>query len=130
MGILPPYGNYTIKEVNQSGYRPTLRAGGVNITIDDVQNHWMNIDFGNQPLGNISGYKVDSNGNPLANWNISISNVTYPYFNSTLTDANGAFNFTDVPVGVYWLNETTERWLDAGNAKPNCGNQHYNKGFI
>ena len=101
-----PYGNYTIKEVNQSGYRPTLRAGGVNITIDDVQNHWMNIDFGNQPLGSISGYKVDNNGNPLANWNISISNTTYPYFNSTLTDGNGAFNFTDVPIGVYWLNET------------------------
>ena len=101
-----PYGNYTVKEVNQSGYRPTLRAGGVNITIDDVQNHWMNIDFGNQPLGGISGYKVDNNGNPLANWNISISNTTYPYFNSTLTDGTGAFNFTDVPIGVYWLNET------------------------
>ncbi|MCU0633046.1 MAG: SpaA isopeptide-forming pilin-related protein [Methanolinea sp.] len=76
----------------------------------------INQNFTNQqipPVGNISGYKfqdVYGNGTfliPLANWTITLANSTSE-FGSTTTAGNGFFNFTGVPNGTYFLNETLQ----------------------
>jgi len=78
----------------------------------------VNQNFTNQeipPVGNISGYKfqdVYGNGTflvSLANWTISLVNSTSgSILNTTTTAGNGFFNFTQVPNGTYYLNETLQ----------------------
>ena len=58
-----------------------------------------------QQLGNLSRYKLDTGNNGLENWNITLSNTTRSFFNATLTNNTGGFNFTNIPFGIYQLSE-------------------------
>lgn len=84
----------------------------------------INKDFGNFKLGSISGFKFEdkdgdgvlNGGEPkLQGWNITITNGTYTAW--MLTNSSGAYEFTDLWPGTYWVNETLqEGWIQtSGN---------------
>jgi hypothetical protein len=117
--IWVPYGSYSVNETQNASWIQTYPAGNAHsLTIDDTNWYTIyDIDFGNQiiPTGNISGYKfqdVYGNGTflvSLANWTISLVNSTSgSILNTTTTAGNGFFNFTQVPNGTYYLNETLQ----------------------
>ncbi|HTY15327.1 MAG TPA: SdrD B-like domain-containing protein, partial [Methanoregulaceae archaeon] len=103
-----PYGLYWLNETPQAGYIQSALTQNKTVTIG-VNNLTIFYNFTNiQQLGNLSGYKRDGSGNGLSGWNITISNGTLPYFNSTLTNNTGGFSFTNIPWGIYQLNETPQ----------------------
>ncbi len=64
--------------------------------------------FGNHINGSISGYKLDQNDNPLANWNITAYNTTRNELYYDITDAFGYYNISNINLSYYWLNETLQ----------------------
>jgi hypothetical protein len=65
------------------------------------------INFGNHINGSISGYKLDnSTGQGLQGWNITAYNATRGELYHNITDVNGYYNISNIPLGFYWLNET------------------------
>jgi hypothetical protein len=66
-------------------------------------------------IGSIDGYKRNSTTlQGLNGWNITLTNYTIgtpAFFNITYPDpvkGAGYYNFTNVPFGLYWLNETNQ----------------------
>ena len=119
-------GQYTISEVVQPGYLNTS-AQTLNVTLASGQ--VLNVTnsfgaFGNVQLATIEGLKYnDTNGNGtydpgeqgLPNWTINLSqnNVV---INSTLTNATGFFQFTNLIPGVYNVSEVLQPGFNNTNA--------------
>ncbi|HTY14989.1 MAG TPA: SdrD B-like domain-containing protein, partial [Methanoregulaceae archaeon] len=104
-----PWGLYWLNETPQAGWGQSPLTPNRTVEINGTSLFITTQYFNNtQQLGNLSGYKVDGNGTGLIGWNITISNSTIPYFNSTLTNSSGGFNFTSIPWGIYQLNETPQ----------------------
>lgn len=113
-----PVGNYTLREVQQTGWTQTTpNPGPVGIT--GGTNAIVN--FGNRQFGSISGIKFnDANANgvfnagetPLQGWTIYIdangNGVVDPTEPTTVTGANGSYTFTNVPPGNYVLREVQQ----------------------
>jgi hypothetical protein len=113
-----PAGNYTLREVQQTGWTQTTPNPG-SVGISGGTNAVVN--FGNRQFGSISGIKFnDTNANalfdagetPLAGWTIYIDSngngaldATEP---TTVTGANGSYTFTNVPPGNYVLREVQQ----------------------
>ncbi|MBM4167191.1 MAG: hypothetical protein FJ218_09790, partial [Ignavibacteria bacterium] len=105
-------GTFTLSEVQQNGWMQTLPASLSNyhITISSGQNI-SNKNFGNFQLGLMSGNVFhDKNGNAiqengeegLANWKIKLSGTK---IDSTLSDANGNYSFSNLTLGNYTLTQ-------------------------
>ncbi|HAN75793.1 MAG TPA: hypothetical protein DCQ63_17095, partial [Planktothrix sp. UBA8402] len=113
-----PAGNYTLREVQQTGWTQTTPNPG-SVGISGGTNAVVN--FGNRQFGSISGIKFnDTNANalldagetPLQGWTIYIDSngngaldTTEP---TTVTGANGSYTFTNVPPGNYVLREVQQ----------------------
>lgn len=66
------------------------------------------------PTGNISGYKLDEEGNPLSGWEIRLFNATSLVETDT-TGADGKYLFPDLDFGNYTVNETLKPgWMQTG----------------
>ncbi len=66
------------------------------------------------PIGNISGYKLDKEGNPLSGWEIRLFNMTALVETNT-TGADGKYTFEDLDLGNYTVNETLQPgWMQIG----------------
>ncbi|HQJ80121.1 MAG TPA: choice-of-anchor E domain-containing protein [Methanothrix sp.] len=93
---------YTVCEVLQPGWAQTSPMGchtvplaGINIT---------NINFTNQKMYCISGYKKDNcTGAPLSGWNITLQNATGA--TSQLTGPDGKYQFCNLKPGDYTITE-------------------------
>ncbi len=93
---------YTICEAPQSGWTQTsspichtVTLAGINIT---------NINFTNQMLYCISGYKLDAcNNTPLSGWNITLQNATSTI--SQLTGLDGKYEFCNLRPENYTITE-------------------------
>jgi len=93
---------YTVCEVLQPGWAQTSPMGchtvplaGINIT---------NINFTNQKMYCISGYKKDNcTGAPLSGWNITLQNATGA--TSQLTGRDGKYEFCNLKPGDYTITE-------------------------
>jgi PGF-pre-PGF domain-containing protein len=112
-------GNYTLEEVQQTGWVQTfpIKIYGktyYNITLSEGED-W-NVDgFGNmrilqpQSTFNISGFKLngtDNNGMGIENWNIMLFNDTNgTQIASIMTDVTGFYNFTGLTNGTYNVTE-------------------------
>ena len=98
-------GTYTVFEEIKPEWR-NLTQSSQEITIQgqDIPG----VNFTNQPIihtYNVSGYKVnDNDGTGIPDWNITIRNSTNAE-KSTLTDINGAYNFTNLTNGTYVVTE-------------------------
>ncbi len=114
-----PAGNYTLEEVQQTGWVQTfpIKIYGktyYNITLSEGED-W-NVDgFGNMRIPQstfnistftISGFKINNAiGNGIPGWNITLSNDTMQ--TSTLTGLDGSYQFTGLLNGTYSVTEET-----------------------
>jgi uncharacterized repeat protein (TIGR01451 family) len=111
--LLKP-GDYTVSEVMQSGWIH-ITAASSSFSLGMGQTY--NLDFGNMPTGNISGYKWhdldidgiwDLNEPGIEGWMIhlvgeDVSGQTIDIW--TMTDANGLYMFDDLLPGEYLVLE-------------------------
>ena len=108
-------GNYTVSEVQQSGWLQTLPSSGgsYSVTVTSGTNS-TGKNFGNFQYGILSGQKfndVDGNGvkdlgeSGIVNWKIKISGAKN---DSVLTDANGNYTFNTLTFGNYTVNEVQQ----------------------
>ncbi len=74
----------------------------------------VNVNFTNQKLFNISGYKNDTNGTRLPNWNITLYNATSGLFlRFNITNANGFYEFQNLAPGTYNVTEVLQNgWVN------------------
>ncbi len=99
-------GNYNVTEVLQSNWN-NVTPISQEVTISNID--MQNINFTNQKLFNISGYKNDTNGNGLTGWNITVYNATTSSFVTfDLTDANGFYEFPNLAPGDYNVTEVLQ----------------------
>ena len=119
-------GLYSVTEVIQSGWTATEPVNGtysVNVFKDGLI--ITNKNFGNFRFGSISGNVFnDFNSNgvkdegdvTLTGWRIRLSG---PKNDSLFTDANGLFQFNNLPAGTYTLSEVAQSgWLQSAPSAP------------
>ncbi len=103
-----PPGTYVLT-VSADGYRETQEL----VTFSDSQTFYNRLEI--SPAdggGNVSGILWSADDAPVNGWNVALSNGE-----TTQSDADGAFIFTDVPVGDYSIvasngdEETAPVWL-------------------
>ena len=119
-----PIGNYAVSEEYYPGWLQTYPGGtGIyNLALQSNAN-LNNINFGNFLLGTISGHNFeDINGNRnldvgepgVSNWKIHLNGTTTTntvVTESTMTDENGNYQFTNLHGGTYTTNEaSTDGW--------------------
>ncbi|MCU0633045.1 MAG: PKD domain-containing protein, partial [Methanolinea sp.] len=67
------------------------------------------VNFTNTRLGNVSGFKLNTNKIGQPGWTITLTNkITMVVTNSTVTDSNGYFIMENILPGQYSLNETLQ----------------------
>ncbi|MBM4165338.1 MAG: T9SS type A sorting domain-containing protein [Ignavibacteria bacterium] len=108
-------GGYIVTEELQNGWTQTLPANAGNYTLNLASGeNATGKDFGNFQNGTISGMKfLDINGNGtkdendggLSGWKIKISGAKA---DSTTTDANGNYAFTNLLAGNYTVSEVQQ----------------------
>ena len=110
-----PAGTYRIREVAQPGWVQTT-VNPADISIVSGSNI-TGVNFGNFQLGSIAGEKFqDTNGNGvqdpgepgLAGWTIVLDAVGGTTHLTTVTDAAGNYDFTDLPAGTYRIREVAQ----------------------
>jgi uncharacterized protein (DUF2141 family) len=110
-----PAGTYQVHEVNQPGWvQTTVGPGDVTILSGS---RVTGLDFGNFQPGSIAGQKFqDTNGNGihdpgepgLEGWTIDLDAIGGTTHLSTVTDANGNYNFANLPAGTYQVHEVNQ----------------------
>ena len=116
-----PWGIYQLNETPQAGWtqvtaNQTIEINGTSLTL--ANQYFNNI----QQLGNLSGFKVNGTGTGLEGWTITLQNLTLGSFINQ-TNSSGAFNFTDIPWGIYQLNETPQAGWTQVTAQPDDRNK-------
>ena len=103
---------YTVCELSQDGWTQTYPDGCR--TIDLVGENITNLNFANQKLYCISGYKkANCGGSPLSSWNITISNIS-GYSATDTTGTDGKYEFCGLAPGNYTLNEEPKQgWMQS-----------------
>ena len=95
-------GTYTVCEVPQSGWTQTYPDGCHTVELAGYSK--ANINFTNQELKCISGYKLDAcTKTPIPGWNITLNNATHTV--SMLTGPDGRYEFCNLKPGLYNLTE-------------------------
>lgn len=102
-----PFGTYTVTEVLQIGYTNITPLSQDNLVIDEEQMDITDVNFTNRAIGNISGYKLDDLGNPLAGWTINLYD-DIGLIRMYLTGSDGYYQFIYLPFGAYEVDETLQ----------------------
>ena len=99
-------GVYNVSETMQTGWVAVNPADGYqDITL--VDQDVGNVNFTNQKLLCVSGYKLDDCTNVgLPGWTITLNNSSYT--TSTTTDRDGFYEFCNLMPGTYTVEETIE----------------------
>ncbi|HUU75224.1 MAG TPA: SdrD B-like domain-containing protein, partial [Methanoregulaceae archaeon] len=66
--------------------------------------------FGNHINGTVTGYKLDTTGTGLEDWNITLTNATLDFYGYNVTDTDGYYEIQYVPPGFFALNESLGDW--------------------
>ena len=97
-----------VSEVAQPGWEPYLPSEGWQIISVLPNNGSININFTNQMLLCISGYKKDNcTGEGLKGWNITLTNGSYT--SSKWTDQDGRYQFCGLTPGLYTVREKVKK---------------------
>lgn len=134
-------GTYHVREVGQSGWTQTYPSSGAYTVTLSAGQIAKNKSFGNFHYGSISGMKFnDLNGNHkkdanepgLAGWTIVLRGPNH-VTQTAVTDANGAYSFTNLLAGNYMLTEVQQNgWkqtLHPGTVHVTSGTNATNKNF-
>ncbi len=134
-----PFGNYTVTETHQYGWEQTDPSSGyfdVNMTHDELD--FEGLDFVNEWDLCVGGYKLDTDGNPLPGWTITVNDGKGDV-GSNITDDNGYWQVCGLSPRTYNVSETMQDgWTaldpatgyqdvtltDASNFTVNFTNQH------
>ena len=122
-------GTYVVSEVLQSGWTQSAPASPGTYTVSITSGNTVTgKNFGNFQRATITGTKFnDLNGNGvkeigegvLSGWRIRISQGSVQ-IDSTLTDVNGAYTFTNLVPGTYVLSEAVQSgWIQTYPTSPN-----------
>ncbi len=121
-------GDYSVRELMQSGWMQTLPSGDGSRTVTVVADQTATgVDFGNFKLAQIGGQKInDLNANGVLDagesgapgWVIQLDKNADGSIDATqTTDAYGYYRFTDLGPGSYRLSEVMQAgWLQTGAA--------------
>jgi|GEM_PF-1633728 protocatechuate 3,4-dioxygenase beta subunit len=114
-------GIYTVGEIQQQNWTQTHPASGTFTLSLRMDSDTTDINFGNVHSGSISGYVWnDLNGNGIRdageqgianNWKVKISGTLISggiKNDSTLTDDNGDYVFTNLPLGNYIVSQVVQ----------------------
>ena len=115
-----PWGIYQLNETPQAGWtqvtaNQTIEINGTSMTL--VNQNFTNIQQVEPCLVQGNG-----TGTGLEGWTITLNNQTLGSFINQ-TNNSGAFSFTDIPWGIYQLNETSQAGWDAGYREPDDRNK-------
>jgi len=119
------YGSYTYSEVMQGGWYETVPSGGRTYTFNiDYANSGsaINTRITNFKYGAISGQKFndlnadgikDAGEDGLPGWTIELDkNADGSFEDSTITDADGNYSFSDLVYGTYRVREASQSgWI-------------------
>jgi len=100
-----PLGEYNIDEILLDGWENLDGLGGVSVDDSEETFYVVNTE---EAQCSIEGYKYDTEGLPLANWEIVLANDYEEDDNplqTTLTDENGFYCFGDLHSGDYEIGE-------------------------
>lgn len=114
-----PFGKYYVKELTtDSHYIIDNKKYEFEFNYDDSDKEILDLSLTDSPIinklkyvGNISGKKVDENGNPLAGAVIALfpanpaSFTKENAFVTCVSDSNGYFSFKNIPIGSYIVKE-------------------------
>jgi hypothetical protein len=92
--------------INSLGGNDPCFGNITTYTFDPLDQCW-NITADFCQTGNISGYKVDEDGNPLSGWEIKLFNLT-SLVGTDVTGSDGKYTFNGLPFGSYKVNETLQ----------------------
>jgi protocatechuate 3,4-dioxygenase beta subunit len=100
---------YNVTEVLQGGWNNTTPLYVDGLVLDETTSPITDVNFTNQwENGLISGYKLNESGYGLSGWTINLENSTGYSFGSTLTNATGFYNFTNLQADSYNVSEVLE----------------------
>ncbi|MFA5296531.1 MAG: SdrD B-like domain-containing protein, partial [Methanoregulaceae archaeon] len=107
-------GTYTLSETLKPGYQAGTSPGTVTLACNqDLTNQ----NFINTKLLCISGYKLDGcSGAGLPDWTITLKDSSGATIATTITNANGYYQFCNLVPGTYTLSETLKAGYQAGAA--------------
>ncbi len=120
-------GTYTVSEVLQPGWIPTVPAGGVRVVvITDADSVVGGVDFGNIGTMTISGAKFDdANGNKvfdpgelgLPGWVVYLEYPPGNLLSTAITGPGGAYSFANLGPGAYYVKEILQQgWAQTAPA--------------
>jgi serine-aspartate repeat-containing protein C/D/E len=96
-------GKWTVTEETREWWRP-LGATSVGVALDRP-GFCQVVEFINEPLGCVDGYKINHLEQGLSGWEISARNEDTGQSFSTVTDENGYFYFHTLSLGTWIISE-------------------------
>jgi serine-aspartate repeat-containing protein C/D/E len=96
-------GNWTVTEEVREWWRP-ISETKANVVLDKP-GYCAVVDFINEPLGCVDGYKINHLDQPLAGWKINARNSDTGQEFATVTDVNGYFYFNQLSLGDWVISE-------------------------
>ncbi|MFP4393732.1 MAG: SpaA isopeptide-forming pilin-related protein [Anaerolineales bacterium] len=98
-----PVGDWTVQEKIHDWWRPIGNASQT-VTLSEPGT-CQQVDFTNEPLGCIDGYKINHLDQGLDKWVIKTRNTETGEEFTTVTDQNGYFKFKGLPLGTWIVSE-------------------------
>jgi LysM repeat protein len=99
-------GEWTVQEHVEDWWRPIGDASQtLTLTEPGMCKH---VDFTNEPLGCIDGYKINHLDQGLSGWVIKATSVETGEEFTTVTDQDGYFKFKGLPLGRWIISEETQ----------------------
>jgi hypothetical protein len=105
-----PLGQWTVTETLEDWYRPVDDKEQVAVNLE-TPGYCEPVNFTNEPLGCIDGYKINHLEEGLEGWEITAINEETGEEFTDETDEDGYFKLEDLPLGTYRVvEEIQEGW--------------------
>jgi hypothetical protein len=110
----PIWGRYRFSVAYQASYSNSeelQRNLGVPLWLGEVTSDPVEVELRPAPgtaLGSVAGSVITADGQPVAAARVSLSDEEERLWDQELTDSEGRFSFTHLPLGLYWVTARRE----------------------